>query len=196
MVRINLLPVRVSKKKEAGKQQLVLFAVLLAAGLVGNYLWSAARARELKASDAKLARTKEDIAQLERIIGEVKNLKEEQAELQKKLDVLDKLKQGRSGPVRMLDELATITPRQLWFTKMDEKGGTMQFQGTALTIDDVSELMTKLKQSKYFAKVELKKTAAVGGGKSERLVNFEISAAARYSPLAAEAADAPPGKKG
>jgi hypothetical protein len=56
--------------------------------------------------------------------------------------------------------------------------------------------MTKLKQSKYFAKVELKKTAAVGGGKSERLVNFEITAAARYSPLAADAAEAPPGKKG
>ncbi len=73
MVRINLLPVRVSKKKEAGKQQLVIFAVLLLAGLAGNYLWQASRAADLKARQAKLARTKEDIAQLERIIGEVRN---------------------------------------------------------------------------------------------------------------------------
>jgi len=29
MVRINLLPVRVSKKKEAGKQQLLVFAAVL-----------------------------------------------------------------------------------------------------------------------------------------------------------------------
>ena len=53
----------------------------------------------------------------------MKNIKDAQQELQKKLDVLDKLKQGRSGPVRMLDELATVTPRQLWLTKLEEKAG-------------------------------------------------------------------------
>jgi type IV pilus assembly protein PilN len=118
MVRINLLPVRVSKKKEAGKQQLLVFAAVLVAGLAANYAWSSSRAADLKAREAKLARTKEEIAQLERIIGEVKNIKDAQQELQKKLDVLDKLKQGRSGPVRMLDELATVTPRQLWLGKL------------------------------------------------------------------------------
>jgi type IV pilus assembly protein PilN len=196
MVRINLLPVRVSKKKEAGKQQLAIVAAVLVAGLLANWLWASSREGDLKSREAKLARTREDIAQLERIIGEVKNIKDAQQELQKKLDVLDKLKQGRSGPVRMLDELATVTPRQLWLTKLDEKGGAMSFSGSALSIDDVSEFMSKLKQSKFFAKVELKRTTAVKGtGRSERLVNFEITASAMYNPLAAEAASAP-GKKG
>jgi type IV pilus assembly protein PilN len=192
MVRINLLPVRVSKKKEAGKQQLALFAALLLAGLVGNYLWQSSRAADLKARQAKLARTKEDIAQLDRIIGEVKNLKGAQAQLQQKLDVLDRLKAGRTGPVRMLDELATITPRQLWLSKLDEKAGNVTFAGTALSIDDVSTFMAALKASKYFDKVELKKTAATGDAKGDarRLVQFEITAAARYSPDAAPAADA------
>jgi type IV pilus assembly protein PilN len=196
MVRINLLPVRVSKKKEAGRQQLVIFAAVLLAGLVANFSWGAARASDLKAREAKLARTRDDIAQLERIIGEVKNIKDAQQELQKKLDVLEKLKQGRSGPVRMLDELATVTPRQLWLTKFDEKAGAMAFSGSAVSIDDVSEFMTKLKQSKYFTKVELKKTTAVKTtGRSDRLVNFEISATAQYNPMSAEATPAA-GKKG
>ena len=194
MVRINLLPVRVSKKKEAGKQQLVIVVAVLVAGLLANWAWAASRASDLKAREAKLARTREDIAQLERIIGEVRNIKDAQQELQKKLDVLDKLKQGRSGPVRMLDELATVTPRQLWLTKLDEKNGAMSFSGAAVSIDDVSEFMTRLKQSKFFAKVELRKTTAVkGAGRSDRLVNFEITATAMYNPLAAEAA---PGTKG
>ena len=197
MVRINLLPVRVSKKKEAGRQQLVIFAAVLLAGLLGNYFWGASRAGDLKAREAKLARTRDDIAQLERIIGEVKNIKDAQQELQKKLDVLDKLKQGRSGPVRMLDELATVTPRQLWLSKLDEKGGAVNFAGSAASIDDVSEFMLKLKQSKYFTKVELKKTTAVKGtGRSDRLVNFEITATVKYNPLAGEAAATAPGKKG
>jgi type IV pilus assembly protein PilN len=196
MVRINLLPVRVSKKKEAGKQQLVIFAAVLVAGLVANWAWAASRASDLKAREAKLARTRDEIAQLERIIGEVKNIKDAQQELQKKLDVLDKLKQGRTGPVRMLDELATVTPRQLWLSKLEEKAGTMTFAGSAVSIDDVSEFMSKLKQSKYFTKVELKKTTAVKGtGRSDRLVNFEINATARYNPLTAEATPAA-GKKG
>jgi type IV pilus assembly protein PilN len=191
MVRINLLPVRVSKRKEAGKQQLILFALLLVGGLLANYLWSSARASDLKARQAELAHTREKIADLERIIGEVRNIKEQQQELQQKLDVLDRLKAGRSGPVHLLDDLATITPRQLWLSKFEEKGGAVDFQGAAATIDDVSAFMTALKGSKYFSKVELKKTAAVDLLKAgvDRQVNFEITATAQYA-LPAPAADA------
>ena len=85
MIRINLLPVRVSKKKAAGKQQLVLLAVLVLGGYVGNFLWAQARAAELKTRQQKVAKTREEIAQLDRIIGEVKNIKEQQAALREKL---------------------------------------------------------------------------------------------------------------
>ena len=202
MVRINLLPVRVSKKKEAGQQQIALFALLLVVGLAGNYFWQANRAADLKVRQQKLARTKEDIAQLERIIGEVRNIKEQQKELQQKLDVLERLKAGRSGPVRVLDEVASITPRQLWLSRMTEKGGAVNFAGSALSIDDVSAFMTALKTSKHFSQVELKKTTAVAptaskdGSPSEKLVNFEINATVVYAPGAAPAGGPGPATKG
>lgn len=195
MVRINLLPVRVSKKKEAGKQQLVLFVVLLVGGLVANATWSAARSRELGIREAKLARTKADIAQLDKIIGEVKNIREQQQALKDKLDVLDKLKQGRTGPVKMMDELATITPQRLWLTKMDEKGGNVTFDGLATNIDDVSAFMTALKTSKYFSAIELKKTDARSEG-AFRIVQFQITAAAKYAPGVQGDAAAKPAKAG
>jgi type IV pilus assembly protein PilN len=73
----------------------------------------------------------------------------------------------------------------------------MTFTGWAASIDDVSEFMTKLKQSKYFTKVELKKTTAVKAtGRADRQVSFEVVTSVRYNPLAAEAAAAAPGKKG
>ena len=198
MIRINLLPVRVSKKKEAGKQQLILFAVLLLAGLVGNYLWSKTRADDLKARQAKLSRTRDEIAALERVIGEVRDIKDQQAELTQKLKVLDQLKAGRSGPVHMLDELAVITPRQLWLSKLEESAGKVTFSGSAVSIDDVSAFMTALKTSKYFSGVELKNTRAVEGQGAAvaKSVEFEITATARYaapSPAAGEPG-APRGK--
>jgi type IV pilus assembly protein PilN len=194
MVRINLLPVKVSRKKEAGKQQLVLFAVLLLAGVVFNYLWAAQRSGVLGGIQADVAKKRAEIAALERIIGEVKNIRTQQDQLKQKLDVLDKLKAGRTGPVRMLDELATVTPKRLWLKRMDEKGGTtITFEGTAATIDDVSSFMAALRSSKHFAAVELKKTnatAAKAGGL--RLVDFTIITSVNYGgPVAAApAADA------
>ena len=195
MIRINLLPVRVSKKKVAGKQQLILFALLAVLGIIGNLLWTQSRAGELRSRQAKLKRTQEEIEQLERIIGEVKNIKEQQSALKAKLDVLDKLKAARSGPVRMLDELATITPKKVELKKMDEKGGTMTFDGSAASIDDVSAFMAALKASKYFTGVELKKTAAVTKN-AFRIVDFTIIAAVNYVPPAVVAAAPKPAQPG
>ena len=180
MIHINLLPVRVSKKKAAGKQQLVLFAALVVGGFVGNFLWSQTRAADLKVRQAKVAKTREEIAQLDRIIGEVKDIKDQQAALREKLDILTQLKAGRTGPVRVMDALATLTPKRLWITKVEEKGGAATITGQAVTIDDVSTFMSALKGNPHFGTVELAKTAANTGGKLE-IVDFTLSAAILYA---------------
>ena len=184
MIRINLLPVRVSKKKAAGKQQLALFAVLIVLGYVGNFVWAQARASELKTRQVKVAKTREEIAQLDRIIGEVKNIKEQQAALREKLDILAELKAGRSGPVRVMDALASLTPKRLWISKLDEKGGNASISGVAATFDDVSALMTALKGDPHFATVELAKTAAtqVTTGRKLDLVDFTLTMQILYAP--------------
>jgi type IV pilus assembly protein PilN len=183
MVRINLLPVRVSKKKEAGKQQLLLFALLLVAGILGNGYWNGDRARDLSVRQRQLAKTQADVAALERIIGEVSSIRAEQKALQEKLDVLDSLKKGRSGPVRVLDELATLMPKRVWLRKLAEKGGKVTFEGSAGTIEDVSALMSALKQSTHFKGIDLKRTDAKLDAKagSLRTVEFTIEATVDYA---------------
>ena len=77
---------------------------------------------------------------------------------------------------------------------MEEKGGTMTFDGSAASIDDVSAFMAALKTSRYFTGVELRKTAAVTKS-AFRIVDFTITAAVNYVPVAVAAAPkpAPPG---
>ncbi|HET8539361.1 MAG TPA: PilN domain-containing protein [Anaeromyxobacter sp.] len=189
MIRINLLPVRVSKKKTAGKQQLLLFALLVVLGLVGNFIWASSRASELAAREAKVKSLKDEIAQLDRIIGEVKDIKDQQAQLREKLDILQQLKANRSGPVRVLDALASLTPKRLWLTKMEERAGVVAYSGSASTIDDVSEFMSALKQNPHFGNVELQRTTA----KTEKgmdYVDFTLTASLFYGP---RPASAPPG---
>jgi type IV pilus assembly protein PilN len=181
MIRINLLPVRVSKKKEAGKHQLILFALALIFALICNFWWSHSRAAEVAAREEKVKRTRAEIAQLEKIIGEVKDIKAHQSAVKDKLAVLEKLKAGRQGPVRMLDELSGLIPKRLWLRKLDEKAGAVTFDGSAGTIDDVSSFLGGLKKSSYFSSPELKKTAAKKDGKF-KLVEFTITATVNYTP--------------
>ncbi len=198
MIRINLLPVRISKKKEAGKHQLILLGLAAVFVLICNFWWSRSRADDLATRQAKLARTRNEIAQLEKIIGEVKNIKAEQAAVKDKLAVLDQLKAGRQGPVHALDELATIIPKHLWLKKMDEKVGTVTFDGSAGSIDDVSIFLTGLKRAQYFSAPELKKTTAKAEGKF-KIVEFTIMANVHYTPavaaVAAAAAGTPTAKR-
>jgi type IV pilus assembly protein PilN len=184
MIRINLLPVRVSKKKAAGKQQLLLFALVIVGAWLGNLAWASSRAADLKAREAKVKATREEITQLDRIIGEVKNIKDQQAALREKLDILAKLKANRSGPVKVLDALASVTPKRLWLTKLEEKGGTLTFTGAASTIDDVSAFMSALKANRHFSAVELRKTSATAQ-KGLEVVDFSLTAAVNYAPAPA-----------
>ncbi len=190
MIRINLLPVRVSKKKVAGRQQILLLALVVVLALVANWVWSSSRAADLAARESKLRRTRDEIAQLDRIIGEVKDIKAQQAALKEKLEALDRLKAGRAGPVKLLDTLAQVIPPRMEIRKMDERGGAVTFEGSGATIDDVSAFMTALSQTPYFSRVELKKTTAVNRG-GLRIVDFTVSAQANYTPVAASA----PGKR-
>jgi type IV pilus assembly protein PilN len=191
MIHINLLPVRASKKKEAGKQQLILFALVLLIGVGGNYWWNAVIEGGLHTKEQKLKRTKDEIAQLEKIIGEVNNITAEKKALQDKLAVLDKLKAGKTGPVKLLDELAKISPKKLWLSKMEEKGGAMAFDGTASSNDEVAEFMAALKKSPYFTGVELKATK-LNSSTQFQLYDFTVNCTANYTPgEGAQATNAP-----
>jgi type IV pilus assembly protein PilN len=189
MIRINLLPVRISKKKVAGKQQLIFFALAVVFVLICNFWWNHSRASEVAAREEKVKRTRSEIAQLEKIIGEVKDIKAQQAAVKDKLAVLDKLKAGRQGPVHMLDELSSLIPKRVWLRKFDERDGAVAFEGAAGSIEDVSSFMTALRHSQYFTSFELKRTTAKQEGKY-RLVEFTITATVNYTPTVAAAAPA------
>ncbi len=144
MIRINLLPVRHVRKQEAGRNQLILFALVLVIAGVVNFYWYSDRDRENQRLKAQVASIQKEISDLDRIIGEVKNVSSEKLKLEEKLKVLDTLKKGRTGPVKMLDAMASAVPKNVWLVKLAETSGAMSLDGTALSNDDVAEFMKAL----------------------------------------------------
>lgn len=177
MIRINLLPVRAAKKKDLGLKQLTLLVLLVIGALLGNYFWYGGVEAELSSKTAAVAKLEQDIAQLEKIIGEVNTITEQKKTLEEKLAVLDKLRKGRSGPVKMLDALATLMPEKVWLRSIEERGGSMVMKGGALTIQDLADLMAGLKRNPYFSEPSLKRSVQERGGGS---VEFELSCGINY----------------
>ena len=107
MIRINLIPVRQVKKRELGRQQLVIFAAVLFVVGVGNYLWIDSVEDGSGQAEGPVVKLQNDIAQLEKVIGEVNSITKEKKALEDKLKVLDTLKKRRAGPVKVMDALAS-----------------------------------------------------------------------------------------
>ena len=144
LIRINLLPTRQVKKREMGKQMLVLFAAFLVLGLVLNFLWYQARGSIEAENARKLEATKAEIANLEKAIGEVNNINKRRTEVKAKLAVLEDLRKKRGGPVRMMDALATAMPKKVWLKDFDEKSNAVKLTGTAVSHEDVADFMRSL----------------------------------------------------
>ena len=156
MIYINLLPVRAAKKREFGRQQLILFGLILVGALLGNYTWWKAEKDTLNALEQRIASTRNEIAQLEKTIGEVKSITQDKKALEDKLKILDTLKKGRTGPVKVLDELATVIPQKVWIVDFTEQAGNVTMTGSAVTYEDLSTFSKKLKVSTHFTNITIK----------------------------------------
>jgi type IV pilus assembly protein PilN len=177
MIRINLLPVRAKATKNQGQQILALFGLVLLGAGVGNYFWYSESDSVLQKNQAALNATRARIAELDKTIGEVKDINTRKTEVQKKLAVLDELRKGRSGPVRLLDALATSVPKKAWIAVFSEERGNVKLSGSAVSHDDVAELMRNLNSMVWTPKgigrlVEQRKEAKTS---RVELVSAEVS---------------------
>lgn len=174
MIRINLLPVRAAQKKEKLRSQIVVALgclVLVVLGCTAAYMHITMQLADEK---AQVEQKQQQIAALRKQIGQVGRFKKLQQELRGKLEVLDKLKQGRTGPAQYLDELNKIMPEKLWLVSFSESAGHIVIQGTALNEKIVAEFMRNLNNSSFFNDMNLVQTEqAVSSGM--KLQKFQLT---------------------
>jgi type IV pilus assembly protein PilN len=181
MIRINLLPVKAAQKKEKLRGQLVILlacVVIAAAGCTAVYLSLQNKVAEAKEENL---RREDEINQLKKKIGEVGRFKKMKEELQGKLDILDKLKEGQSGPVHLLDELSGRMPDKLWVNSFKSTAGTISISGLGLNEETVAQFLRDLEASPYYRNVELQVIEQVTQG-GLKLHKFDISARVETPP--------------
>jgi type IV pilus assembly protein PilN len=106
----------------------------------------------------------------------VKTIEGDKKALEEKLKVLEVLKKNRTGPVKLMDELAQIIPTKVWLVDLAEDAGAIALKGRAASHEDVAIFLKKLKGSKHFKDIQLKKAMATASG----VVDFDIMGKADY----------------
>jgi type IV pilus assembly protein PilN len=130
--------------------------------------------------EKKIAENEVEIKRLQKIIGEVNELDKQKTRLLNQLAVIDKLEKGKRGPVRVLDELSTSTPKRVWVTSFREQGGALSITGSAMDNSDISEFMRAMQKTPYFKEIALKFTQA-DQRDGVTVYNFEIGCKVDYS---------------
>jgi type IV pilus assembly protein PilN len=182
MIKINLLPVRDSQKKEKLREQVIVLvacAIFTISGCAAAYTTILAKISQK--TDVISEQTKV-IEQLKKQIGEVEKVKKLQGELQSKLDILGKLKENKVGPTHMLDELSVAIPEKLWVDTFDVVAGVVNLSGLGVSEEIVAIFLQQLESSPYYMRVELQslEQATIEGNKLQR---FKVAAREESPPV-------------
>jgi type IV pilus assembly protein PilN len=165
MIRINLLgQPRPKARRRPGPLEgslqmvLLLFALVLAGGaLVIHYgmIRSDLSAQQKKISELQVERTR-----LQQIKADVEQRERQKAALKQRVAVIEELQRNRTGGQELLEQVANTVNRvdALWMTSLTRKGNELTMEGSADSIAAVANLITQLKRSGYFGKVEIKES--------------------------------------
>ena len=177
MIKINLLPLRASKKKESIRQQLSILVLSLIGVLVVGVSFYGVLLSKASATKVQIESSEDELKSLKAKIGTINNIKKLQADVKKKLDVLSQLRREKSGPAARLAALSDSVPEKLWLTKYAESAGSVSVSGVAFNEELIALFMKNLQASGAFSNVELQVSEQIdsGGVKAKRFdLGFQI----------------------
>jgi type IV pilus assembly protein PilN len=193
MIRINLLPVKKARKREAGQRQILymgLAVMVSVAGVIFVHLNTASERDEIRRKGQTL---QSEIARYKAEMGDYDKIVAQREELLKQRRSIDALNLGRTGPTYLLRELSEIlTPgkgptfdrlkyeeslrrdpnvgfkaswdtRRVWIEAFEEQAKKLKIKGAAKSHEDVAEFLKRLQLSVFFADANLETTVSVPG---------------------------------
>ena len=176
MITINLLPHREARRVADLRQTLALLVLGLVI-LVGAIWFVNKSVKDSQMmAEAAVRQLEADIERYGPEQKQVASFKQKKSELEDKLDVIRDLDAARSGPVRLLDELAKTTPERLWLTKLETEGASITREGQSLDTGVVADFLRSMNASAYFDLVDLERTVSGAEREGVRLVMFVITA--------------------
>ncbi len=154
MIRINLIP-EPERKEVRGTGEIFIGICVLAAlfaAIVAIHILQGNRIEEV---NRRIAKAEKRIKELEVIKKKVDEFKAKNAELNRRIEIINVLEKNRTGPLYVMDALSQAIPNKAWIDEFTEKGSQTKLVGIADNEFTVADFMKALQTSPYFVGVEL-----------------------------------------
>ena len=182
MIRINLAPP--SAKKGVGLSipsfnlgMLFGAAALVLVVVLGGWWWSLSA--EIMRLNTEIAENKKQADMLKVVIAEGQRFRDDKEMLEHRVNAIALVARRQTRPVYLLDAVLDTLPKDLWLTRMEEKGTLLRFGGTTYSATALADFMANLKASGKFKDVDIV-DAKQDLTKSPRLITFEV--VTRFEP--------------
>ncbi|MBI2202411.1 MAG: PilN domain-containing protein [Candidatus Rokubacteria bacterium] len=184
MIRINLAPPEGVRLAGGGRKfslptlpdfnlGMLFGVVYVVTALAMGGWWYSVSAQEASLT-AKVQTTKAELEVLKQRVGQAGKIKEQVAELKKRVDAINQLTKNQQRPVVLFDALADVVPRDLWINSLEERGTTLKITGTSYSTTAVADFMANLRSSGRFKDVDIVQSRQ-DITKTPRMVTFEVT---------------------
>ena len=206
MIRINLLGGERQKAKtarfDAGQQLTAMCGLVVVAAACGIGFWYWSLSHEASTLDAQVATLKRESARLDTVLAEVKTSEDRKAALQQRVTLIERLRQGQTVPVQVLDHVSRSLPDMLWLTDLKADGSFLTIEGKTTTLIGLSDFVGNLGSNPVLQKpIEIMDSSAEGdtGTKgapaTTELIKFRVRAALNGMPAPEDPTKGKKGKK-
>ena len=180
MIRVNLLPREEKSQRKSASMNFKVGDMVLPAAVLGlSVAVIAGTALSQRSRMSGLSTSIEQVDAESRAlapqIARVNRLAQERAELDLRMGIIDRLEQGRTQSVKLMDELAKCVPDHLWLSgATQDAGSSLTLEGVTYSNLVVSDFMSRLERSPQFANVELD-VAERGAVTDKDVVKFRLT---------------------
>ena len=128
----------------------ILVVGLLIVGVVGSLGYWLYAKRNLANTQATMEQRKLEAQKLESAINAVNDFQKKKDSLQKRIDLINQLKQNQKGPVRIMDQVSRDLPDLVWLDSMSITNGHIALNGRGLNPNAIALFVANIKQDPFF----------------------------------------------
>ena len=157
MIRINLLPFRLARKKENIRKQISIFLLLIVLTAVGLYWYTLQMNRQITTVKEQTKQVNTQISKYKEKANRVSKIKRDLKILKEKLAIVASLKKQRDKQLVLFDGMTQlIVPERMWIETLSTNQRHVTIKGIAFDNHTIADFMNNLEASPLFNKVDLK----------------------------------------
>ena len=157
MIKINLLPFRVARKKENIRRQISVLLLLIVLTIVAFFWYTLTINKQISTVKERTKQVNSQILKYKEKADRVSQIKKDLKALKEKLEIVSVLKKQREKQLILFDGMTELmVPGRMWLESFKTDKDNVTLKGIAFDNPTIADFMEKLEKSPLFSKVDLK----------------------------------------